>query len=112
MTLEPQKAENYFVYRSSDEEGKAFLVHGSHGEGVWCCDVSDYACDCDLFHLYLCLSPPPSKCRPYFPLSPVYSYLCCLSVCCQFILFVQAYQCFSLSSCFSLISFFSRPPGV
>ena len=35
MTLEPRKAE--------DEEWKAFLVHGSHGEGEWCCDVRDSA---------------------------------------------------------------------
>ena len=36
MTLEPWEVEDYFVYRCSDEEEKAFLVHGSHGEGEWC----------------------------------------------------------------------------
>uniref|UniRef100_A0A8C7NK04 Ig-like domain-containing protein n=1 Tax=Oncorhynchus mykiss TaxID=8022 RepID=A0A8C7NK04_ONCMY len=35
----------------------------------------------DLFHRSLCLSPPPSRCRPSSPLSPVYLYLCFLSVC-------------------------------
>ena len=43
----------------------------------------------DLFHVSLCLSLPPSRCRPSSPLSPVYLHLCC-----QFVLFVQAYQHF------------------
>jgi hypothetical protein len=52
----------------------------------------------DLFHLSLCLSPPPSRCHPSSPLSPVYLYMCSLFVCCQFVLFRQAYQRFSLWS--------------
>ena len=54
-----------------------------------------YSCPCkithpDLLHLSLRLSPPPSRCRPSSPLSPVYLYLCSLFVCCQFILFVSS----------------------
>jgi hypothetical protein len=26
---------------SDDEKGNAFLVHRSHSEGEWCCDVCD-----------------------------------------------------------------------
>lgn len=37
MELEPQEAEDDFVYGWGVEEEKAFLVLGSHGEG--CCDV-------------------------------------------------------------------------
>jgi hypothetical protein len=43
----------------------------------------------DLFHLSLCLSPPPSRCSPSSPLSPVYLYLCSLFVYCQFVLFMK-----------------------
>ena len=42
MTLEPREAEDCFVYGcGGDEVGKAFLVHGSHGEGEGCCDVPE-----------------------------------------------------------------------
>ena len=40
MKLDPGRPEDDVVYvYSDDEEGKAFLVHGFHGEGEWCCDV-------------------------------------------------------------------------
>ena len=43
MALQPWEAMNDFVYGCLDEEeGKAFLVQGSHRDGEWCCDV----CDC------------------------------------------------------------------
>jgi hypothetical protein len=36
--LEPREAEDYFVYQcGGEEEGKVFLVHGSHGEVEGCC---------------------------------------------------------------------------
>lgn len=42
--LEPREAEDYLVYGcGGNEEGKAFLVHGSHGEGEWCGDVRNCA---------------------------------------------------------------------
>lgn len=50
----------------------------------------------DLFHLSVCLSPPPSRCHPSSLLSPVYLYLCSLFVCCQLVLFIHTYQRFSL----------------
>jgi hypothetical protein len=49
----------------------------------------------DLFHLSLWWSPPPSRCCPSSPLSPVYLYLCSRFVCCQFILFARVNQCFA-----------------
>ena len=45
MTLELHGAKDDFVmmtFCSDDKEGTAFLVHGSYGEGKWCCNV----CDC------------------------------------------------------------------
>jgi hypothetical protein len=43
MTLEPREVEDVTVHWCGDEEGKALLVFGSHGEGEWCCDVCDDA---------------------------------------------------------------------
>jgi hypothetical protein len=39
MKLESWEAEDHFVYGCDDEKGKAFLVHGFHSEGEWCCDM-------------------------------------------------------------------------
>jgi hypothetical protein len=56
--------------------------------------------------LSLCLSPAPSRCRPYSPLSPVYLYLCSLFVCFQFVLFVKPTSvCFPVSACYLLLFF-------
>jgi hypothetical protein len=43
MMLEPREADDDCVRGSDDDEGKAFLVIGSHGEGEWFCDVRDGA---------------------------------------------------------------------
>lgn len=44
MELEPCEAEDDFVYGCrDDEDGKAFLVLGSNGEGEWCCDMRNSA---------------------------------------------------------------------
>jgi hypothetical protein len=48
----------------------------------------------DLFHLSLCLSSPPSRCRPSSPLSPVYLYLCSLFVCASLFCFVKSTSIF------------------
>jgi hypothetical protein len=58
----------------------------------------------------LCLSPPPPRCRRSSLLSPVYSYLCSLSVCCQFKFLVQANQRFSWKL-LSSPSLFPLPTG-
>ena len=61
-------------------------------------DYTNGCSTCVSFHLSLCLSAPPSRCRPFSPLSPGYLYLCSLFVRCQFILFHQGYQRFFLCS--------------
>ena len=43
MKLEPQEGEVDLVCGCGDDEGKAFLVLGFHGEGERCCDVSNCA---------------------------------------------------------------------
>jgi hypothetical protein len=48
----------------------------------------------DLFHLSLCLSPPPSRSHPSSPLSPMKKYMCSLFVCCQFVLSYQVLPVF------------------
>ena len=43
MKLEPQVAEDDFMYSSGgDSEWRTFLVRGYHSEEEWCCDV----CNC------------------------------------------------------------------
>jgi hypothetical protein len=63
----------------------------------------------DLFHHSLCLSPPPSRCRPSSPLSPGYLYLCSLFVCSKFV-FVKSTSVLSQFLLFPSLSF-SGPPG-
>jgi hypothetical protein len=65
----------------------------------------------DLFHLYLWLSPPPSRCRLSSPLSTVYLYLCSLFVCCQFILFVKSTSGFVSQLLLFPVSLLLAPPG-
>jgi hypothetical protein len=64
VTLEPQVAEDDFVHQClNDEEGKAFLVQGSHVEGEWCCDVCDYPGS--QWSTIQCLSRNPLKLVPF-----------------------------------------------
>jgi hypothetical protein len=43
MELKAREAEDDFVYRCGDDEGKVFLELGSHSENEWCCDVNNCA---------------------------------------------------------------------
>ena len=44
IKLKPREALDDFGYScGGDEEGKVFLVHGTHGESEWCCNVRNCA---------------------------------------------------------------------